>query len=92
MDVSEGEVVVCVVCWGCRVGFVSVCHFRVVFRAVLCAVGWFGGILWWYRVEKFGALGVRGYDCYSIAVVEGEVGIDKDEEVGDGGGEGESGG
>lgn len=40
-------------------------------------------------VEKFGALGVRGYDCYFVAVVEGEVGVDEDEDVGEGGGQGE---
>ena len=34
---------------------------------------------------------MRGYDCYFVAVVEGKVGIDKDEKVGDGHGERESG-
>lgn len=32
---------------------------------------------------------MRGYDCDFVAVVEGEVSVDEDEEVGDGGGEGE---
>lgn len=32
---------------------------------------------------------MRGYDCYFVAVVEGEVGVNEDEYVGDGGGEGE---
>ncbi len=35
---------------------------------------------------------MRGYDCYFVAVVEGEVGVDEDEEVGDCGGEGKGGG
>lgn len=35
---------------------------------------------------------MRGYDCYFVAVVEGEVGVDEDQEVGDGGGEWEGGG
>ena len=35
---------------------------------------------------------MRGYDCYFVAVVEGEVGVDEDKEVSDGGGEGEGGG
>ena len=30
-----------------------------------------GGLSGGERVEKFGALGVRGYDSYSIGVVEG---------------------
>lgn len=33
-----------------------------------------------------------GYDCYFVGVVEGEVGVYEDEDVGDGLGEGEGGG
>lgn len=33
------------------------------------------------RVEEFGALGVTGYDGDLVCVVEGEVGVDEDEEV-----------
>lgn len=44
---------------------------------------------WGKGVEKFGPLGVRGYNCYFVRVVEGEVGVYEDEEVGDGGGEGQ---
>ena len=47
--------------------------------------------MWWYRVQKLGALGVRGYDCYFVAVVEGEVSVDEDKEVRNGGREGECG-
>lgn len=52
LDVSEGAVVVCVICCRCIVGFVAVCHLRVPVRAVLCAVvsgaiGLSGVILCW---------------------------------------------
>jgi len=40
-------------------------------------------------VEEFGSLGMRGYDGYFVGVVEGEVSVYENEEVGDGGGEGE---
>jgi len=43
-------------------------------------------------VEKFCALDVGGYDGYLVGIVEGEVGVYEDEDVGDGLGEGEGGG
>ena len=87
---TEGKIVVRVVCWwGCYAGFVSVYHVYIAVRAVVDAVEggavrWSRGILGGYRVEELGALGVRSYYCYFVAVVEGEVGIDEDEDVGDG--------
>ena len=55
----------------------------------LDVVGGVGGILLWGcavvggggGVEKLGALGVAGYHGDLVGVVEGEVGVDEDEEV-----------
>ena len=47
--------------------------------------GCFQGVFWGLRVEEFGTLAVAGYDGDFVGVVEGEVGVDEDLEVGDGG-------
>lgn len=40
----------------------------------------------WCWVEKVGALGVTGYDGDLVGMIEGKMGVDEDEEVGDGSG------
>ena len=47
-----------------------------------------GGRAWCLRVEEFGAPCVTGYYGDFVGVVEGEVGVDEDLEVGDSSGEG----
>lgn len=51
-----------------------------------------GGLSGGLGVEELGAFGVRGYYSYSVGVVEGKVGVYEDEEIRDGGGEGQGGG
>ena len=59
-------------------------------RAVRGGVG--GGRRGWRsRVEELGALGMAGDDGDAVSVVEGEVGVEEDEEGGDGAREGQGG-
>ena len=70
----------------------SIAHFRVGVMRCIWGVGkrnWWGGVR--RRVEEIGAPDVAGYDGNFVGVVEREVGVDEDEEVGNGLGEGERG-
>ena len=85
---------VCVVHIGFLSSLVTVCHLGVAVGAILdwCAVGLRRAFVGWLWVEKLGALSVGGYYGYLVGVVEGEVGVYEDENVGYGGGEGKGGG